>query len=288
VRNIAVIDIGSNSVRLMLRADGIEVQKLETTRLGQGVAERMLQEQPIARTVEAIGRFHAMALEAGCENVYAFATSAVRDAHNRDALLLPVKERFGLEIDVIPGEVEAQLAYMGAAQGNRACVIDIGGASTELVAGDGAVEKAVSLQVGAVRLKDRCEQDRAAAEAFLEGLYAAQKGAFADYTDVPWLGIGGTVTTLAAMQCGMTEYDEKKIHGAVLTHEDMRAWVDKLWDMPVEERNFAGLKPTRRDIIAHGVLILERFMAVFGRKEVVVSTGDNLHGYLRNKEEQTH
>lgn len=284
MRNIAVIDIGSNSVRLMLSTGGEEKQLLETTRLGQGVAERMLQAQPIARTIEAIGKFYAVAKEAGCETVYAFATSAVRDALNRDALLLAVKERFGLEIDVIPGEVEAQLAYMGAAQGRRTCVIDIGGASTELVAGDGAVEKAVSLQVGAVRLKDRCGQDRAAAEAFLEELYTAQKETFAGYADAPFLGIGGTVTTLAAMQCGMTEYDEKKIHNAVLRHEDMLAWVDKLWDMPVEERNFAGLKPTRRDIIAHGVLILERFMAVFGREEVIVSTGDNLHGYLRWKE----
>ena len=284
MQRIAVIDIGSNSVRLMLCVDGKEVHRLETTRLGQGVAERMLQDEPIARTVEAIGKFHAMATDAGCESIYVFATSAVRDALNRDALLVPIKERFGLDIDVLPGEVEAQLAYMGAAQGKRACVIDIGGASTELVAGDGAVEKAVSLQVGAVRLKDRCGQDRAAAEAFLEELYTAQKTSFAQYVDVPFLGIGGTVTTLAAMQRKMTEYDEKWIHNAVLRHEDMLAWVDKLWDMPVEERDFAGLKPTRRDIIAHGALILERFMAVFGRGEVIVSTGDNLHGYLRWKE----
>ena len=280
MQNTAVIDIGSNSVRLMLCVEGKESQQLETTRLGQGVAERMLQKEPIRRTVDAICRFYAMAKEAGCETVYAFATSAVRDALNREELLVPVRISTGLEIDVIPGEVEAQLAYMGAAQGRRACVIDIGGASTELVAGDGKVEKAVSLQVGAVRLKDRCGQDRAAAEAFLEEMYTAQKDAFAAYRDAPFLGIGGTVTTLAAMQCGMTVYEESRIHGYVLRHDEMRAWVDKLWDMPVEERVFPGLKITRRDIIAHGLLILERFMTVFEREEVVVSTGDNLHGYL--------
>ena len=280
----AVIDIGSNSVRLMLCADGKETQTLETTRLGQGVAERKLQPEPVQRTLRAIERFHRMAVDAGCDKVYAFATSAVRDALNRDELLVPVKERYGLDIDVIPGQVEAQLAYMGAAQGKRACVIDIGGASTELVAGEGAVERAVSLQVGAVRLKDRCGQDRAAAETFLEELYLQQKEQFAGYEDAPFLGIGGTITTLAAMQCKMTVYEEKLIDRYVLKHEDMLTWVNLLWDMPVEQRVFPGLKSTRADIIAHGALILERFMAVFGREEVVVSTGDNLHGYLRWKD----
>lgn len=279
-KNLAVIDIGSNSVRLLMRINGAESQRLSTTRLGQGVAERMLQKEPLERTIDVIGRMCAMVREMGCEEIYAFATSAVRDALNKDELLVPVKQRFGLSIDVLPGEVEAQLAYMGAAQGMRACVIDIGGASTELVAGDSRVEKAVSLQVGAVRLKDRCGQDRKAAEAFLDEMYAAQKEAFASYADAPFLGIGGTVTTLAAMERKMTEYDEKKIHRHVLKREAMRAWADRLWDMPVEERNFPGLKPARRDIIAHGVLILERFMTVFDREEVIVSTGDNLHGYL--------
>ena len=284
MKNIAVIDIGSNSVRLMMCADGKEVQHLETTRLGQGVAEKMLQKEPIRRTIDAIGRFHAMAREAGCDPILAFATSAVRDALNRDELLIPVRDRFDLYIDVIHGEVEAQLAYMGAAQGMRACVIDIGGASTELVAGEGEVETAVSLQVGAVRLKERCGQDRAAAEAFLEDLYAAQKQRFAQYAQAPFLGIGGTVTTLAAMELRMTEYKDEKVHGYALRYENVRRWVDLMWDMPVEARDFPGLKPTRRDIIAHGVLILERFMAVFDREEVVVSTGDNLHGYLAWKE----
>ena len=285
MERFAVIDIGSNSVRLMLHADGKEVQHLETTRLGQGVAERMLQKEPVERTVAAIERFCTMAKDAQCEKILIFATSAVRDALNREILLQPVKETCGLDIDVVPGEVEAQLAYHGAAQGKRACVIDIGGASTELVSGDGEVDQAVSLQVGAVRLKDRCGQDRKGAEVFLDGLYSEQKARFDAYADVPFLGIGGTLTTFAAMQQKLTVYEEKKVNGLVLRHEDMKNWVDRLWEMPVEDRVFPGLKPTRADIIAHGALILERFMAVFGREEVVVSTGDNLHGYLQWKGE---
>lgn len=276
----AVLDIGSNSVRLLLHLDGQERLELETTRLGQGVADRMLQPQPVARTIAAIERFCGEARAAGVEEIHAFATSAVRDARNREALLEPIKRLCGVEIDVIPGQIEAELAYMGAAEGRRACVIDIGGASTELVAGDGNVRRAVSLQVGAVRLKERCGKDRTAAEAFLTELFSAQKSGFSAWEDAPFLGIGGTLTTLAAMQQGLKIYDEKRVHGYVLTHETVLNWVDKLWDLPVEQRVFPGLKPTRADIIAHGALIAEQFMAAFHRAQIVVSTGDNLHGYL--------
>ena len=276
----AVLDIGSNSVRMLLHLDGRETQQLETTRLGQGVADRLLQPQPVARTISAIERFCGEARASGAEKIYAFATSAVRDARNREALLEPVKRLCGVEIDVIPGQIEAELAYMGAAEGRRACVIDIGGASTELVAGEGAVHRAVSLQVGAVRLKERCGQDRAAAEALLTELFEAQKAGFSAWNDAPFWGIGGTLTTLAAMQQELKIYDEKRVHGYVLTHETVRNWVDKLWDLPVEQRVFPGLKPTRADIIAHGALIAERFLAAFERAQIVVSTGDNLHGYL--------
>lgn len=276
----AVIDIGSNSVRMLLHLDGRETQQLETTRLGQGVAGRLLQPQPVARTISAIERFCGEARASGAETIYAFATSAVRDARNREALLEPVKRLCGVEIDVIPGQIEAELAYMGAAEGRRACVIDIGGASTELVAGEGAVRRAVSLQVGAVRLKERCGQDRAAAEALLTELFEAQKAGFSAWNDAPFWGIGGTLTTLAAMQQELKIYDEKRVHGYALTHETVRNWVDKLWALPAEQRVFPGLKPTRADIIAHGALIAERFLAAFERAQIVVSTGDNLHGYL--------
>lgn len=277
---LAVIDIGSNSVRLLLHIDGHETQLLETTRLGQGVADCLLQQEPVARTLSAIQRFCGQARAQGAERLYAFATSAVRDARNREVLLESVRRLCGVEIDVLPGEVEAQLAYMGAAQGRRACVIDIGGASTELVAGDGRVNRAVSLQVGAVRLKERCGQDRTAAERFVDRLYTPQRTGFAPWSDAPCLGIGGTLTTLAAMQQELKIYDEKRVHGFALTHEAVSAWVDRLWDLPTEQRVFPGLKPTRADIIAHGALIAERFLHTFGREQIVVSTGDNLHGYL--------
>ena len=103
MRNLAVIDIGSNSVRLLLRAGGAEKQMLETTRLGQGVAERMLQPEPVRRTVEAIGMFCRLARETGAEQVFAFATSAVRDARNPEVLLDPVWEKIRREDRHIAG-----------------------------------------------------------------------------------------------------------------------------------------------------------------------------------------
>lgn len=283
MRNLAVIDIGSNSVRLLLRADGAEKQMLETTRLGQGVAERMLQPEPVRRTVEAIGMFCRLARETGAEQVFAFATSAVRDAHNPEALLDPVWEKYGVKIDILPGEVEAQLAYLGAAGGKRACVVDIGGASTELVAGDREVQRAVSLQIGAVRLKDRFGLDRKTAEKELDALFTDQRSVFEIWQDAPFLGIGGTVTTLAAMEQRMAVYDPQRINGFDLTRERVSAWVDELWPLPAERRVYPGLQPQRADIIAHGALILERCLTVLDRPKVCVCTGDNLKGYLAYK-----
>ena len=159
--SVAVIDIGSNSVRLLLLCGGRARQEMETTRLGAGTAQRRLQPESMARTVEAVARFCAQARAAGAERVLAFATSAVRDAVNREELLRALRARCGLEVDVLSGAEEANLAYLGAAEGRRALVLDIGGGSTELVYGAGAVQRAVSLQAGAVRLKERFMQDRA-------------------------------------------------------------------------------------------------------------------------------
>ena len=184
-------------------------------------------------------------------------------------------------MDVLSGEEEADLAYLGAADGARALVLDIGGGSTELVFGEGAVRQAVSLQVGAVRLRERFGQDRDGAQAFLDERFAAQRAAFAGAQGAPLLGIGGTITTLAAMEQRLDVYCEEKINGFVLRAQDVRAWVDRLWDLPAPARAFPGLEPSRADIIAHGALILDRALAAFARGQVRASTADNLLGYLR-------
>ena len=177
MRDAAVIDMGSNSVRLLLVQSGRTEQFLETTRLGKGVEARRLQKEPMERTVQAVERFCALARSRGIERIHAFATSAVRDAENRGELLALLRERCGLAVDVLSGEEEADLAYLGAADGARALVLDIGGGSTELVFGEGTVRQAVSLQAGAVRLRERFGQDRAGAQAFRHDHDARRHGA---------------------------------------------------------------------------------------------------------------
>ena len=284
MRDSAVIDMGSNSVRLLLVQAGSTEQLMETTRLGKGVADRHLQKEPIEKTVQAVERFCALARERGVERIYAFATSAVRDAVNREDLLAPIRERCGISVDVLSGKEEASLAYMGAADGERALVLDIGGGSTELVLGEGTVQRAVSLQAGAVRLRERFDQDRAAATAFLDALLAGQMADFSGAQDAPMRGIGGTITTLAAMEQRLAVYSEEKVNGFCLRAETVRGWLDRLWDLPVAARVFPGLQPSRADIIAHGALILDRCLTAFGRETVCVSTADNLLGYLRLRE----
>ena len=124
-------------------------------------------------------------------------------------------------------------------------------------------------------------QDRAGAQAFLDERFAAQRAAFAGAQGAPLLGIGGTITTLAAMEQRLDVYCEEKINGFVLRAQDVRAWVDRLWDLPAPARAFPGLEPSRADIIAHGALILDRALAAFARGQVRASTADNLLGYLR-------
>ncbi len=283
MRDLAVLDIGSNSVRLMLQKDGKQKVYKETTRLGQGSDDRLLQSEPILRTMLALAQFKQMARDHGITEIYAFATSAVRDALNKDALLSPVKENLGIEIDVLPGEVEAELAYLGAAKGQRAMVIDIGGGSTELVAGDKKVLDCISLRAGAVRLKDEFPEDRQGAKAHLLSIFAEQRPRFDAFSSVPLFGIGGTITTLAAMEKEITKYSDDLVDGVELSLDAVRIWADRLWALPPEQRDFPGLGKKRRDIIAHGAEVLLCALEALGRNALIVSGGDNLNGYLKWK-----
>ena len=163
----AVIDIGSNSVRLMLWADGTLYKKLFTTRLAAGMRNGLLADDAMRRTAEAVAAcFEEGVREAGRGNTFAFATAAVRTAVNGEEFCGLVKKLCGLTIDVVAGETEAllgALGALGAVGSGDGGMVDIGGASTEVfIRENGAVKLAVSLPVGVVRLKDSCGQDGAA------------------------------------------------------------------------------------------------------------------------------
>ena len=162
MKKFAVIDIGSNSVRLMFVADGKVLYKsLNTTRLGEGLAATSrLSEAAIERSALAVAQFYEKAKDEGAETVCAFSTAAVRSAQNGNAFVERVQVLCGLIIEVISGEEEAEIGILGALGTNDGAVVDVGGASTELVIKkNGVLTYKKSVDIGVVRIKDKCGRE---------------------------------------------------------------------------------------------------------------------------------
>ena len=280
MRKFAVIDIGSNSVRLMFVADGKVLYKaLNTTRLGEGLADTgRLCAAAIERSAKAVADFYDRAIAEGAEQVCAFATAAVRSAENREEFLSLVKETCGLTIEVISGEEEAEIGILGALGNRDGGVIDVGGASTEIVVKQsGTLIYKKSVDIGVVRLKDKCGRERTALTEM------AQK-ASKHYGVIPFsgdiTGIGGTATTLGALSLGLKEYDSDTVTGAVITAAEMSALADKLLAMTVEEIAALPCMPKgRADVLAGGAVLLSVLMKELGFERMVISDKDNLEGY---------
>ena len=282
---IAAIDIGSNSVRLMMWADGKTLYKtLNTTRLGEGlVSTGSMTQSAIARTVVAVRDFAARAKEEGAERVFAFATAAVRSASNRADFLKAVREEAGIEVDVISGEEEARIGILGALGCGDGGIIDVGGASTEItLQRSGERLYSHSANVGTVRLYDACGRDKAALSRYISG-------AIAEYGSVPAQGltmyaIGGTATTMAAVALGLEKYDPSKTDGAQITLEQAGRMADMLLSLPVDEvKKVKGMEPRRADVIGGGCLLMCSIMSMLGADKIVVSEKDNLEGYVLSR-----
>ncbi len=275
----AVIDIGSNSVRLMFMADGTVLYKsLQTTRLGEGIAEKpLLRAAAIERTARAVERFYDIAISEGAEGVFAFATAAVRSADNREDFLLRVEELCGLRVEVISGEEEAEIGILGALGTQDGGVIDIGGASTEIVVKEkGEIIYKKSVNIGVVRLKDSCGRDGAC-------LRKAAEDAAETFGQIPASvlhGIGGTATTLAAQVLRLQEYQSDKITGAEITATQMQEMSDRLLTMSVEEIAALPCMPKgRADVLTGGAVLLATLMRKLGIDKLIASDKDNLEGY---------
>ena len=293
----AVIGIGSNSVRMLAAecGDGHFVRLFrdrEGTRLFAGLDENgALSEESMALTVQAVGRMADRAREAGAERIDVFATSASRDAANGWRLRELIEERTGTELRIISGEEEAILSFLGASaaaggSGSRG-VIDIGGGSTEIiVGGPEGIECAFSCQMGAVRLHNMFELNRREDMALVEKAAASvlketMEKAPAFETPEVWAGTGGTFTTLAAMVKKIPWTDRTRMHGTVVTLEEIQETGETLSDMTLEERRkLPGLQPGRADIVVHGICILLAVMKSLGIKKITVSEWGNLDGYF--------
>ncbi len=276
----AIIDIGSNSVRLMLWAGGKSFYKrVNTTRLGEGLAlSGRLCPAAISRTVRAVEEFAAEGRRRGAQ-VHAFATAAVRAAENGADFCSAVKQRCGIGVDVVSGEEEALLGLSGAiGMAQEGGIVDIGGASTEVcVRAGGKIKFSLSLPVGAVRLHDTCgeERDKLLAEiqtqiAPLEGVRPVGK----------IYAIGGTGSTLASVLLGLEAYDGQKIQDFYMPQAQIFALADRLLSLTAEERKqIKGMDERRADIIAGGALLLSEIMKKLSLTGIYASDRDNLEGY---------
>ncbi|MFF9984237.1 Ppx/GppA phosphatase family protein [Streptomyces erythrochromogenes] len=304
---VAGIDCGTNSIRLLVAdcdpATGELVEldrRMTIVRLGQGVDRTgRLAPEALERTFAACREYAAVIKEFGAERVRFVATSASRDAENRDDFVRGVVEILGVEPEVISGDQEAEFSFTGATRELTAhenlerpfLVVDIGGGSTEFVVGDDHVRAARSVDVGCVRMTERhlvvdgvvtdppSEQQIAAIRADIEAALdlAAETVPLAEARTL--VGLAGSVTTIAGIALGLPEYRSSEIHHSRISYEQVRAITERMLTATHDERAAVPvMHPGRVDVIGAGALVLLAVMERTGASEVVVSEHDILDG----------
>jgi exopolyphosphatase/guanosine-5'-triphosphate,3'-diphosphate pyrophosphatase len=295
-QRVAVIDIGSNSTRLLI-ADvdgGVAVRERQSrvTRLGRGVdLSGQLADEAIEAACAVIADYVELCHEAGVERPAAIATSAVRDASNGGAFVAELRERFALGARVLDGEEEARLTYSGATAEQPpdvpTLVIDIGGGSTEMIVGSGAeIAFHDSLQAGVVRHTERHIATDPPTAVELEALAGDVRGLIADALAghaepgvAAGIAVAGTPTSLSAIELGLEPYDPARVHGHVLSLTMIQRLLSQLASAPLAERAaIPGLHPDRAPTIIAGTVILSEAMRAFGLDRVQASEHDILYG----------
>lgn len=302
---VAAVDVGTNSVRLLvLDDDGRRLtRELTITRLGQGVDRNgHLDDDALQRTLDALAHYRQVWEGHGVtDRVRIAATSAVRDAADRDRFFAGVRQTTGVDAEVISGSEEAALAFAGASGAvdvtPPTMVLDVGGGSTELIVGDpdGTVLGEVSLQLGCVRLTERhLSTDPPTAAQLIEArrlvldqlaqAAADLRAAGVDLSRVGSLiGVAGTATTLAALHLGLDAYREEAIHGTRIPADALRELTEELCAMTVAERAALGpVQAGREDVLHGGALIIAGVLEEFGFAEVMVSESDGLDGLAQS------
>jgi exopolyphosphatase/guanosine-5'-triphosphate,3'-diphosphate pyrophosphatase len=294
---VGVVDCGTNSIRLLI-AD-IEgnifrevTRQMQVVRLGQGVDEtNQFHPDAISRTFAAVDLYAAEIARRGVEKIRFCATSATRDALNRAVFVDGVKERLGIEPEVISGEEEARLSFAGATREfNKSdapfLVVDIGGGSTEFVLGSESVDSAISVNIGCVRMTERhFRSDPPTAAEIAIARSDIQNAIDIAYASVDiksaktLVAVAGTATTVAAAALGLPEYDRYAIHLSHISTDQVHAVSNRFLTMTREERAALGfMHPGRVDVITAGSLVLSEIMKATGAKEFVASENDILDG----------
>ena len=286
MRRIAAIDVGTNSTRLLVAGESGGVLKrietgLYTTRLGKGITKGLLQREAMERTVQAVKLFNETALNLGAEKVIVAATSAVRDAANKGEFWELVQKSAGLRLRVLSGEEEAALSYKGVLSGlmvppHSTVVLDIGGGSTELTWRQAGNLRLVSINAGAVRMTETGAGEEEITALFRPALEEIKKLSFKNL-----VGVGGTATTLAAIDQRLSVYEPEQVHGYCLSAASVDRILSMLKNMDLKERKkVPGLQPERADIIVAGVLILKIVLNGLGFSWMYISECDMLCGLI--------
>jgi exopolyphosphatase/guanosine-5'-triphosphate,3'-diphosphate pyrophosphatase len=297
VSRVAAIDCGTNSIRLLIAdiaGDNFKevLRTMEIVRLGQGVDQnKAFHPDAIDRTLKAVELFRDQIASKGVEKIRFCATSATRDATNRSLFTDGVRDILGIEVEVIPGEEEAELSFIGATKELRQSdapflVVDIGGGSTEFVFGSQKVEFAKSVNIGCVRMSERHLNTQPPtmaqiAQAIVDiDIAITQAAAVVPITTAKTLvAVAGTATTVAAAALELTDYDRHLIHLSRISSDKVHKVAANFQSMSKDQIASLGfMHPGRVDVITAGSLVLSRIMAATGATEFVASESDILDG----------
>ena len=300
IQRVAAIDCGTNSIRLLVAEVDLQAgtlvdldRRMEIVRLGHGVdATGVLAPEALERTFAACEGYAEVIRDLGAQRIRFVATSASRDARNRDVFVAGVLARIGVAPEVVSGDEEARLSFLGATRGLTGAalapylVVDIGGGSTELVLGTEVPVAARSVDVGCVRLTERhvrhdppTTEEVAAIVADVDSAIALAAEAVPLGQARTLIGLAGSVTTLAAIALGQTDYDAEAIHGARITAAQVAEVSDRLLTLDHAGRSVMQvIHPGRVDVLNAGILVLRRILDVTGLPDVLVSERDILDG----------
>jgi exopolyphosphatase / guanosine-5'-triphosphate,3'-diphosphate pyrophosphatase len=296
VTRVAAIDLGTNSTRLLVadvdddRVNDIE-RETRITRLGEGVDERRrLLPLPIARVRNALSDYRQKIERHGAERALLIATSAVRDAENGEAFLGEIEWSYGFATRLLTGHEEALLTFRGVTAGREVpsgtAIVDLGGGSTEIVVGDDGVRWHDSLDIGSVRLTERFLHGDPPSDAELARCADAVRGLLGERVpdDVRTavsaaIGVAGTITSIAALDLGLAEYDRTRVHGHFLTSKALERSVRQLAALPLaERRGLRPLDPERAPVIVAGAVIVREIVDFLGLGGIEASERDILDG----------
>lgn len=294
----AAVDIGTNSCRLLVaeaKSDNSFVilnRSVEITRLGEGVDEnRVLKKSAVKRVLETLKKYISIIEKHKVDKLRIVGTSALRDVKNPEILAEKIRS-LGYELEIISGKKEAELNYLGAVSNldSNFLLLDIGGGSTEFIWPEDSKINFKSIDIGCVRMTEKFISAPEKALSLIEKenidkqVKKLLKKELTIKDNFKVKGVGGTITTLASIKLGMTEYDSKKIENLQVDMSELKKILNNLAHLSLEKRKkIRGLQPERADIIIAGLIILKSILEFIGSEFIYVSDHDLLYGILKSE-----